>query len=775
MLDTPESSSVVPLPLINTPRQQAVAFPSPRKLGDRVQDLQATSFQRRIKAIENRVVATHVNPLAAWPGSSPRTASTAVTTRPPLSIELETYVRREHRELMLSKPDATKFDSLPIFREAFGCIINHFPEYSSVLSLIKSEYDAVLEELSMSSQRASKIEIENKSMKGTHSMQLLQEREKMNSCLSEAQVQLQAALRNNQVQRQHIAKLEHDLAYQEQRMEQRQKDFDESQERIRVLGVTLVEEATKISRYITELTKANKEIDRLNRLVGSLRQLVAEGERTISAFRNSGLDANDSTFRRKSSMRLTAPKQQLHSVTQAATPPSNQRRGSVQSHSPPATSEGQRRPQHSPNNNEEDNDEMQQYCFDLECKVEALEHETTVQKGEIKKLYWKISKLQQTTDRDTLTPRPEWSSAERRLPGLRFEEGRSSMDRMNDILAFVQNRLRAELLENERKAYGEIIWNWLDDENLCESDLLHRNKYFIPRGTSKSIQPYLRASKPVRNRRFKKGDVEVLLNQFWNARFVRRKTIPFPSVEEYWFEWATKETGSEGAAVELSYNIFDVCERFQHDPDCKLFLKIIRGELCELVVADQRDSIEMLLETCESNRIPGDSRITRLNFMKSVRLVFPEKTRDHMTKLRFILALWTVEEEFAFRELFTEDADGNQSQFIEALRKQHIYEIEQFTVEVTECIRQLVKENGMVNVADAMLAVHELDPRMTDSDVQVIFSQACRLTLPDLLGADRSMEVDGESMITRLKLQVMLRRKGPPIAELADDDEEEQK
>lgn len=792
MADVGVSDKLVLLPALSlTPRQQQHPNPmrSPRQLGELVSDVRTTLVQRRVRMLEDKVVSKQINPIAAWPSTASK-AVHAVSTRPPLSIELENYIRKEQRNLLLEKPTASKLELLAIYREVFGSIIHHFQEYSGVLSAIKEAYDATITELNFSVQRAAIIELENKSMEGTHAMQLLQEREKMQSCLSEANTQLQAALRTNQMQRQHIAKLELENALCEQKVTDRKKEYDESQERIRVLSVTLVEEATKMSVLISDNVKANNEVDRLNHLVESLRQLVSESERTIQAFRMAPVEVGGSeefsgeahssgrSFRKarhsSQSSRPTlrpletdespasfSPTSTLHTPAPPRIVPN--RKNSTQGS--PLSGDGSGPSSRGGQYSNDEVEALRERLFDLECQIEGLQHSNNQQSLEMQRLQSRLTKLQQETTRDTLTPRPDWSSVAMRLKGFHHDKARSTNDNVSEMVLYLRERLRVETLENERKAFGEIVWNWLNDDDMCETDLLHRYKYFIPRGTAKTVPVYLRSGQPIRNRRLKKSDVEILLGQFWTYRLQRRKTIPFPSVEESWMEWATKESGSVLAAVELSYNILDVCERNLQDPDCKLFLKVIRSDLTELVVADQRESLDALQNLCKQLRVQNtnDVRISAHNFFKALRIVFPGKSRDHMDKIRFIFALWNPKKsDFDYRDLFSEDGEKSQHRLIELLRKQHIDEIEHFTVEVCEAVRSLMTSDGKVCVADAMNAVTELDPAITDSDVQLLFSNVCRLTLPDLLNADRSLAIDGEMLIHRLRQHVLLKRVGPP-------------
>ncbi|CUG06006.1 Hypothetical protein, putative [Bodo saltans] len=795
-------SDEVALPQLSlTPRQEASVVPmraSPRLLGEKVHDPQATSVQRRLKLLESRAISTQVNPIAAWPSTGTKTTH-CLTTRPPLSVEIENYIRKEHRNLLLVKPDAARNESLCIYREAFGCVINHFPEYASILSLIKSEYDHAITDLESTAQRVAKIELENKSMKATHLMQLQQEREQMETCLSEAQTQLAAALRANQTHRQHIAKLEHDRSQMQQQMEERKKEFDDSQERVRVLSVTLIEEASRMAKLMAKHHSAQKEVERLNMLVESLRQIISEAERTIQVFRQApmpGEGANGSSaamddrhvqplFRRNTSKlhstASTAVKKtaivEVESVADdnsASSPLGSVKplRTTATTQFSPSGSISDGRRSSMANFSNEEVEALREQIFDLECHIESLEHKNTQQVKENATLYEKIARLQQHHERDTLTPRPDWKTVSGRLPGFQYDNKQTSSETVGEIITFVKERLRVDVLANERAALGEIIWNWLNDDDMCETDLQHRYKYFVPRGTAQNIPVYFRSSVPVRNRRLNKLDVELLLNQFWNMRIEQRRSIPFPTIADSWMEWTTKQCGSMAAGVELSYNIFDVCERYQYDPDCKLFLKVIRGELTEMVVTDQRQSMDALLELTNQFRKPGNQvMISKHDFFKAIRIVFPGKSRDHMDKLRFVLSMTKKREEFDFRDVFAEDADKSQSRFVEVLRKQHIDEVEFFAVEVIEAIRALVTPEGRLGVAEAMNTYLELDQGATESDVQQIFSTACRLTMQDLLNADHDLQVDAEMVLNRLKLHVLLKRASPPKSEAQEDDE----
>ena len=54
----------------------------------------------------------------------------------------------------------------------------------------------------------------------------------------------------------------------------------------------------------------------------------------------------------------------------------------------------------------------------------------------------------------------------------------------------------------------------------------------------------------------------------------------------FYYNYLRKKYNHGEKVIEYAYNMIDTCERFQEDPDCNIFLSILRGELPEEVYYD---------------------------------------------------------------------------------------------------------------------------------------------------------------------------------------------
>ncbi len=788
---------------------------------------EATAFgesqaHHRMRVLENRVSAKKVNPIAAWPCVSLETKDkgqlTNVAARSPLALELEKFIRKEHRQLLLHCPGASRLQAIPIYREAWGCIINNFPEYSAVMSLIRQEYDGVMEELQVQSEKALRMDRENRDMKGVHNMQLIQDREQMEHHLMEKKIQLEAAIKANVAARQQYSQLEILMEQQKYDHQVVVRELADAHERVRLLSTTVVDEGSKSAKYFQQLKEKKHENEQLGVLVHSLKTTLAEAEKQVDQLQrafsaaqerivdvSSGGLGESQLITKKASMRkrnsntsstvatastvsrvsstvgvsgsptasapkATAPQTPLFNLSAPLgaaaayeSPPSEQYRAQRRSVDVigDATSEG-----------------MRQMIFELECKVEGLEHECNMLRKHKTQLEEKLSVMKKELNRDVMTPRPDWSAAAARLKGLDVSKENSSKTKLTEIVSFFEEKLSEELRANERASYGKIISDWLGAENISVLELIPRSKYFYPKGRGPSVPVYLRSGKLIRDRRLQKGDVEKILKRFWDSRKIRMSG----TIEEFWWQWLIGETGSQPAAVELAYNVMNVCEANMRDPDCSTFMRVIQGEVSEQLIWDQQTVLKLMNELFEERRVEGTrSEIHRFELEKVLREVFPEKSIDNMRQLRFVLSIWAKGRNIIdFVALQSEDSDGNQSRFMEMLRDQYVDEVSHFNLEVIEAIRSTMMERQATTILieDAVQAVLKLDPQLSEMYVFDRFSFACRIAVSELMAARETQAVDGETFLQRLRTSVLFKRCTPvDIDELfvpSEADEEEQ-
>ena len=138
------------------------------------------------------------------------------------------------------------------------------------------------------------------------------------------------------------------------------------------------------------------------------------------------------------------------------------------------------------------------------------------------------------------------------------------------------------------------------------------------------------------------------------------------------------------------------------DSDCKLFLKILAGELAEEVRNDQLALIVQVKQAMEKedaslNQGMPCGSLTIPNFMRTLRKLLPAKSEHSMTRLQRILQLeqqHIKQRMVLYGALLKEDSEGNQTRFCETLREQHLTEIIAYSKQLIDSIHQVDAREG---------------------------------------------------------------------------------
>lgn len=373
------------------------------------------------------------------------------------------------------------------------------------------------------------------------------------------------------------------------------------------------------------------------------------------------------------------------------------------------------------------------------------------------------------------TPRPEWVQLETVLPNFRLERDDISS---RDVLEKVKSTIKAEVDDMQVRAMTENMRKWLGKENLCDEELPGMsNKHFIGLGTGPHVPVFLRYHGLVRNKRITKGSVEDLLKEFWAKRKAEKRVedqLETQSIQDFYFRWLIEKTGSRMQAITLAYNMVEVCEQSRADPDCGMFLSIMYGRVSEATFHDQLSLVDQLRFVVEhrdkkENRDNGkQGYLHRASFHRVLRRLFPAKSTEDMLKLRFSIVPFTDEQGFVdYVRVFEEDDDGNQTRFVELLREQHLWEINEFVVDVEEAIRRSAIVSGdKVNVAAAHNALKELDRLMPNETIDRIIAFGAKVTPEALAKLGPSHSVPSEEFLSRIRTGQLLKRHTPRDAGL---------
>lgn len=200
----------------------------------------------------------------------------AAPSRAPLALQMEAFIRKEHRQFLLHHPGCAKAETLEIFREAFRVLTEHFSEYRAVLNLIQDEYDAALAEVQNEVKRMRIIDLENKSDRSLHAMELSAVKESLNATISNQQAELLAAQGLIRGLREQLSAAESANNLLRHELRQNHSDQVHGQEQVKLLSNALIEEANRSSAMVNALKSKDKDMELLNSCVKVLREEVEE-------------------------------------------------------------------------------------------------------------------------------------------------------------------------------------------------------------------------------------------------------------------------------------------------------------------------------------------------------------------------------------------------------------------------------------------------------------------------------------------------------------------
>eukprot|EP01062_Namystynia_karyoxenos_P070957 TRINITY_DN66371_c0_g1_i1.p1 TRINITY_DN66371_c0_g1~~TRINITY_DN66371_c0_g1_i1.p1 ORF type:complete len:950 (+),score=244.47 TRINITY_DN66371_c0_g1_i1:304-2850(+) len=240
--------------------------------------------------------------------------------------------------------------------------------------------------------------------------------------------------------------------------------------------------------------------------------------------------------------------------------------------------------------------------------------------------------------------------------------------------------------------------------------------YFIGRGTGKHIPEYLRYHGKVRNRKIRKGELERLINTLWRekARYEEKMAAKVP-LGNYFSIYLKQLHGNDVAVcAEHAYSIMDAAERYKADADCELFLTILKGEVPEEVYHDQMDLIQNIRVMLEAADEAAHGARTGQLTHTLVKGVLP-KAIPELTPWRFQALSDALKQDYPgsavpYAQLFVSDKDGNQGQFAEELRDQHLHMAQAYVADVCGEAALHCDEDGEISWDDIRAAWLRIDP-----------------------------------------------------------------
>ncbi|RNF08747.1 hypothetical protein TraAM80_02590 [Trypanosoma rangeli] len=314
---------------------------------------------------------------------------------------------------------------------------------------------------------------------------------------------------------------------------------------------------------------------------------------------------------------------------------------------------------------------------------------------------------------------------------------------------------------------SKLIQSWLQEENLTAQEVDKLDFLLPPGNWEDDPLSFLKVCHPVRNLRMTREVVVSALREFWSLRQLQFH-VPLKS---FFMEWLHKKVGPGKAAEEIGLNLLSVCQRNLDDPECRAMLLVLRSFLPEDVVLSWQKDIKELEGACQDSPHLVDGTIETAFIENALRIVMPEKSYVHMLELR--LYLWRLSEgsgRVPIDVLFNESGH-----FAHMLRRQFLYEVEEFTLQVVESIRLLSKDSTTVRLHDITETISKLDGGIPKGTLHRLVAEATQLTAIDVVKADADFRVKLQTVLHRFRSAVLLRRATPCLGDDSALDQEEDK
>ncbi|KPI86800.1 hypothetical protein ABL78_4124 [Leptomonas seymouri] len=654
------------------------------------------------------------NAVQMWPAvksTRQRRYQIAHESKAPLSLQLEGFIRREHQQYIREHPTCSRTDTLFIFREALATFVNHFSEYRGVLYLIRDEYDAALGEMTEKAKQMQVEYLESQSDRGLHAMELMQLKESMNATISNQQAQLGVLQGLVHSLRDQLTAAEHANSMLTVEMEQKKKTYVEAQQQVKLLSRAMIEETARTAAERERVQKLEKDAQLQESRIKVLQGDVAELEECVRVQAYSLGESQDSCWPSSKSTGLPLRRNTL-------------RRGSIAA----VSADGEA----AAGNASSD------YVSCLLSRIDALEmkvqlHTQQVGTAEARKSEVKV-----------LSPTNV--------------EGRCAAFITNGANGAPSTSLAGTTASVD--ALFPVVRQWLQMEGIGEAEIAPTDVIVPPGHCTSEDMGFLSVVQPIKHRHLSLNVTLQLLKAMWVAREL--PTTEKTHLRQFFLEWLRTQAADVTEAKELGINILDTCQHNLHHPECRVLLLVLREYLPEELVHVWRRRLELLQLPAQVSPSTLLDKMPYEHFFAHVRAVCPEKSIASMLQLRFAVYHRYVDADLqvTLSEVFQAD-----SYFVRLLKLQWLQEVEKFTLQVVEGIREVADEKrNVVSLVKAMNVMYSLDPALDDEAVQRYISQGCKKSVIDVATADEGVTTHLDLMLARFRSTVLLQRRSPEDA-----------
>ena len=210
-------------------------------------------------------------------------------------------------------------------------------------------------------------------------------------------------------------------------------------------------------------------------------------------------------------------------------------------------------------------------------------------------------------------------------------------------------------------------------------------------GTGPEVPRYLRFAGRIASRQMQKRDLEALVQEIWSAKsqFDAQRRSPSQLSDFLYFFLRDKYGGSQEEISTVGYNMQLMLQAHAYDADVELFLKVLNGEVSEEVRFDRERMVRSLHRAFLASDTQGAGRLPKSLVLELLKRFFPNKAAINLKELLDTLkeAEETVVDPvtgdrgaftIVYGPLFSSDSEMNDTPFLEAVKDQHLAEINEY-------------------------------------------------------------------------------------------------
>eukprot|EP00658_Telonema_sp_P-2_P026658 TRINITY_DN20786_c0_g1_i1.p1 TRINITY_DN20786_c0_g1~~TRINITY_DN20786_c0_g1_i1.p1 ORF type:complete len:513 (-),score=196.38 TRINITY_DN20786_c0_g1_i1:21-1559(-) len=343
----------------------------------------------------------------------------------------------------------------------------------------------------------------------------------------------------------------------------------------------------------------------------------------------------------------------------------------------------------------------------LDAEVQAhtaTRQELTAAYAELTKRKVEMTKM--GDEMGSMTPRADWMEIEASIPDLAevFRKCDSSEARLDQMESMLKKSTDAVKKIQKKKGGGK--------KGPAKPGAFD---YFTGMGTGKEVPDFLQTNGRVRNNHVSKGTCEELVKDCWEAKGKYDAGQAKKVKLAVFFPIFLAEKFGKEQVVEQAYNMWYALKDYSYDADCDLFFRILQGKMDEEVYTDQMSMLEALQNEFEhtDRELNGEDLFGKIpkEVLKTVfASFFPVKSDKELRECFKQLDKDYTTDLVDYNSIFAEDEEGNQGDFIEGVRDQHLSDREEYIEQIEEGLwDQDEHDIGEITFAQVLDAFRQFD------------------------------------------------------------------